>query len=292
MRVLHEVTGLHREPSGLQFKDVRVPKFELNWHQHAEWELTYIVSGSGYRMVGGSIEAYFPGDLVLIGSGIPHSWVSSDATDDSARAIVLHASPERMAWFAQLSGAERFFQLTELAHRGIAFEVDDARALERMAAGVATHGLLLHRTVADVFAMLEGLPYRTLNVGPEPPRTSLGRDSAPQRALEIMATHFRDPDFRLHSVLHHLGLSPANFCAQFKRATGTTFTAQLNQLRTTHAARELAATKLPINEIALRAGYGSVPYFNRVFKRAHGTSPHEFRDQRSSGDGRNRRTNR
>ena len=129
MRVLHEVTGLHREPSGLQFKDVRVPKFELNWHQHTEWELTYIVSGSGYRMVGGSIEAYFPGDLVLIGSGIPHSWVSSDATDDSARAIVLHASPERMAWFAQLSGAERFFQLTELAHRGNAFEVDDARAL-------------------------------------------------------------------------------------------------------------------------------------------------------------------
>ncbi len=277
MRLVHEVTGLHREPSGMHFKDVCVPKFELNWHQHAEWELTYIVSGSGFRMVGGSVEAFFPGDFVLIGGGIPHTWVSGGAEPEPVRAIVLHTAPEMVNWFACLSGAERFSQLTESAHRGIAFDSRGTQAFHRMLDGLGTKGLSLHRAVADIYGLLENIPSRILNVGPDAPKTSIGLDSAPQRALEIMASHFRDPEFGLQTVLRRLGLSPSNFCAQFKRATGTTFSEQLNQLRTDHAARELAATKLPVSEVALRAGYVSVPYFNRMFKRAQGISPRSFR---------------
>jgi len=47
-------------------------------HSHKNYELNYVVGGSGRRFVGGNISRFTKGDLVLLGPNLPHCWEADD----------------------------------------------------------------------------------------------------------------------------------------------------------------------------------------------------------------------
>ena len=55
----------------------------FNWHHHDEFELTFTVNSCGQRYVGDTIEPYGDGDLVFLGSNLPHTWMSQHKVDDA-----------------------------------------------------------------------------------------------------------------------------------------------------------------------------------------------------------------
>ena len=60
-------------------------------------------------------------------------------------------------------------------------------------------------------------------------------------------------------------------------ATGQNFTAYLNTVRIEKARVLLRETDETVLEIALNCGYGSISYFNRVFRQQIGMSPLQYR---------------
>ena len=69
---------------------VKVNAFGFHWHYHPEVEICYVKQGRGKRIIGESIEGFEDGDLVLVGSNIPHSWITDDEFNSSSKQIEVY----------------------------------------------------------------------------------------------------------------------------------------------------------------------------------------------------------
>lgn len=78
-------------------------------------------------------------------------------------------------------------------------------------------------------------------------------------------------------LAQRLHLSPCYFCKLFKKQTGLTFTEYRRRARVEKAKRLLLDPHRRVSEVAFDAGFDSIPYFNRAFRRFVGCSPSEYR---------------
>ncbi|NQX66109.1 helix-turn-helix transcriptional regulator [Paenibacillus alba] len=81
----------------------------------------------------------------------------------------------------------------------------------------------------------------------------------------------------LESCADHFGTSPYTLSRGIKQVTGINFIDFLTNLRIDQAKELLRTTTMKINEIADQVGYQHT-YFNRIFKKAEGVSPSQYRD--------------
>ncbi len=275
---------LPREGAFSAFERV-VPGFPFSWHYHPEYELTLIVSSHGERLVGDGIADYGPGDLVLLGPGLPHSWRSRPfprASKKFHRAIVVH--------FRQDFLGERLFALKEMAQV--------TRLLNRATYGLAFGHTRAGRDVALRLAQLPSLPpaRRLLNL------LWILLDLAEETRAERLSTIRLRPicrvqdQHRIEKICHYLEghfdqktnfdelakrvyMDRTSLCRFFRRATGRTMTTYVNELRLGAASELLISTESNILDIAFRVGFENYSNFCRQFKRIKGCTPRMLRAQ-------------
>lgn len=120
------------------------------------------------------------------------------------------------------------------------------------------------------------LDYQRLSLEPH-------RNKEKNAVLHFIATEYANPETSLESTTSATGIGKAKMNSILKEETGLTFTAYLNKLRLTEAARLLSEKpELNVSVIALSVGYNNVSYFNRLFKREYGSSPQTFRSAYTS----------
>jgi AraC-like DNA-binding protein len=90
--------------------------------------------------------------------------------------------------------------------------------------------------------------------------------------------HFHEA-ITLKQVADLVFMSESNFCKFFKKATNTTFSDYLNDLRINEACHLLLSSEENISKIAHDCGFESLSYFNRVFLKKKDQSPSRFRNQ-------------
>jgi AraC-like DNA-binding protein/ligand-binding sensor protein len=96
------------------------------------------------------------------------------------------------------------------------------------------------------------------------------------RQIETFLSEERHGDLSLKAVSERVNLSPCHFCKVFKKQTGLTFSEYRTRKRVERARQLLQQGGKRVSEIAFEAGFNSIPYFNRAFRRYVGCAPSEF----------------
>ncbi len=100
--------------------------------------------------------------------------------------------------------------------------------------------------------------------------------SITKRILAYVEQHL-DEELSSEKIAGELGYSKFYAARAFKTDTGVTLYKYIQGRRLDEAARKLAATRQPIIEIALEAGYGSQQAFTQAFRETHDCTPQEYR---------------
>lgn len=257
------------------------------WNRHPEYEIHLIRRGTGRYIIGDAVGPFGPGQLFLVGSHLPHDWVSDlepgESIDD--RDVVLQFDPD---WFERCQVV--FPELRDVAPllagagRGIRFEGDTARrgaaALERIGAesGVAAVAEFLR-----LLALLGQAPpgdCRVLSSSAVELELRSDPSDVVTSALDYIFANL-DAEPRLSVAAGIAGMSESAFSRYFKTASGQTFSGMVQRLRLTQTCRLLEHTDAPIAQIAHAVGYANLSNFNRRFRAEYGMTPNEYRKGRA-----------
>ena len=265
-------------PSGTTFTCFtrRERCFDFAWHFHQEYELTLISAGTGTRYVGTTVERYLPGDLVLLGPDLPHTYASEPSDQPSEAAVTQFRHDFLGPGFFDLPQFAAVHDLLEGSARGLSFSDvapelrADIAGLPRLTPSAQTTRLLdVLRRLADTAAT---------------PITGAGYAAAPSTAvrdrIDVVVRYLQKAHTEpvlLDEVAALVHLSPTSFSRFFRRAIGCTLTDYVNQLRVETACRLLTTTSLPVTEVAARSGYRNLANFNRRFRELKAMRPTHYR---------------
>lgn len=253
----------------------QVPFFAFKWHYHPEFELTYIVRGCGYRIVGNSYHNFSDGDVVLLGSNLPHTWSGQLDSDEQSDAIVIQFSTEFIAPFLRLNESMVIDKMLELSHRGLSFEANDL-LLSKMIEITEAQGM---DRVLKLISILDELAHHQLKtIAPNSYHTIVSKKSEFRinKVCSYIQANFHT-NISLKEVADLIYLTESNFCKFFKKATGSTFSNYVNELRINEVCRLLIQSEKAISQISFECGFENLSYFNRVFSKKKQMPPSKFR---------------
>lgn len=264
--------------------------FPCPWHYHPEYELVLVIRSSGRRMVGDHIGYFKEGDLVFMGSMLPHVWVNDPVylngkANHLAEAVVIHFKEDFLGnKFFDIPEMDSMKRLLHLSKRGMAIQGNARIRINNiMVKMMPMSGTERLASLLSIFDILSTSSDYELLAGPEFANHPEQRQS--NRLGEVMEYIMRnfDEDISLSKAasMAHMGLT--TFCNFFKENYRVTFVEYLNLIRVGHACKLLSIKDQTIAEIAYSCGFSTLANFNRQFKKYKGMTPSDYRDQLNIG---------
>ena len=253
-------------------------EFEHPWHYHPEYELTYILTSHGVRYIGNSMENYSESDLVLIGSNLPHCWLNTpDQQQPSSLVLYLNEEFLDRTWM-QSCEFDDIRILLELSNKGIKFnkvvalklkeKFFELRTLDSIDKLIALLHIFKELSRTSEYHVLceHGFTY-------EPSPIHNERINA---VYAYIGTHYQKK-ISVADIASELNMSKEYFSRFFRKIMRRSFSKFLNEYRITRACRLLIESDKQVSEICYAAGFESIPFFYRQFKKFKKCQPKSYR---------------
>jgi AraC-like DNA-binding protein len=262
------------------------PYINNRWHYHTELELIHIHKGSGTQFIGDNIKRFDAGDIVLIGSNLPHYWKFDEKYFEKkggpkALSTVIHFFEN--FWgdkFINLPETKPIKTVLEKARRGMAVNGKDAERIRLLIEKInSSEGLTRMMTLIECLSAFASAKNITL-------LSSMGynfdfSESENERINAIYnytLSKFHN-EIYLEDIASVAGMVPNSFCRYFKSRTGKTYSQFLTELRVGQACKLLIENKLSIKQLCFESGFNNFTCFHKNFKSITGKSPQKYQQE-------------
>jgi AraC-like DNA-binding protein len=259
------------------------PYLYNHWHYHPELELTYIRKGTGLRLVGDSMENFSDGDLILLGSNLPHVW-RSDA-DYFKGSPFLHIEAVAIQFKDDFWGRD-FLQLPEFglirellhhAKRGIKISGKTAqKVIAKMEAILKVKGIQrVEYLISMLYLIAQSDECRYLStVGFAKSYNFVNADKI-NLVYAYTFANFQKK-ISIPEVARAANISRHSFCRYFKSRTLKTYWQFLLEVRVGYACKLLIENQNSVSQICYASGFNNLSNFNRQFKVITGKTPLQY----------------
>ena len=261
-----------------------IPHFLNRWHYHTELELINIVNGEGTQFIGDHISRFSKGDVLLIGSNLPHYW---RCDDNYFRDIPELFAEAKVVHFLQDFMGDEFMSLPE--------NINIAAVLRKAQQGLLIKGatkeklkpflqdMLVETGTKKIILLLEILNLIATSTDFTLLSSSVFQSNYNKAETERLNDIYNHTmrNFKQKISLEEIAsvacLSVNSFCRYFKSQTQKTYSQFLTEIRIGYACKLLIENRLTISKICLESGFNNFSNFNRYFKMVTGQCPLEYK---------------
>ncbi|MGY0035331.1 AraC family transcriptional regulator [Pedobacter sp. NJ-S-72] len=261
-----------------------VPHVNNHWHYHREIELIYFKNGSGTQFIGDSTIPFKSGNIVLVGSHLPHYWKLDDAYFSSDNkmntdVIVIHFCEDFLGeCFLNLPENKIIRKILQESKKGIQVQDNNSPAnsavlMEQIFLSAGTKRLIL---LLEILAVIgNDLKGSTLLSADFLNNTSIKDNSPISNIYNYILLNF-NKKISIAELADFANISVPSFSRYFKTHIGMTYKQFLLDVRVGQACKLLIEGHMNVKQIRYECGFQNVVSFHKQFKEVTGKSPLEY----------------
>ncbi|KIA91115.1 transcriptional regulator [Pedobacter kyungheensis] len=260
-----------------------MPDVNNLWHYHAALELIYIKKGRGTQFIGDSIKNFNDGDVVLLGSNLPHYWRFDpeffETTDgEPVDVYAVHFKEEFLGKdFLNLPENQEIKRIFAQAKQGIKLEgAAKDKIATLMPQIIEATGTMRIIRLLEVLTVIANCSEKNIlvSLGFKPNFLENEKDRI-QSIYNYTISNYKKK-IELKEIAAVAKISPNSFCKFFKTKSRKTYTQFLNEIRVGQACKLLIENDLTVKEICYDCGFYNFTSFHKYFREITGKSPLKY----------------
>lgn len=268
------------ESSPLKVRFFDYAHFSYPLHFHSEYEIIYIKEGTGTRFLGNNIAQYKAGDILLIGSNLPHFMKSDDAyhsdnTDLRVTGTIIQFEKDFM--YYAINHYPHFIKIKKLLQdslRGIYFS--SAKLQDLLAKLPLENGLNQLMLFLEILKEMSETDNRQIISSSDFINETIYDTARIDKIISYLNKNYTR-HISLDEIASFAAMNTAAFCRYFKSKTGKSFKNYILDMRIGYACKLLLMEDMSISQLSSQCGFDTISHFNKTFKKNMGYVPSQYR---------------